>query len=89
MRMVVAYDGAPFRGFALNDGVRTVLGELTTAVSTVVREPCTPASVRPAHKVRMGWAANLPSARSLAEEVMAEAKGPLKVKAQAFLNALS
>jgi pilus assembly protein FimV len=28
-------------------------------------------------------------ARSLAEEVMAEAKGPLKVKAQAFLNALS
>ena len=39
MRMVVAYDGAPFRGFALNDGVRTVLGELTTAVSTVVREP--------------------------------------------------
>jgi pilus assembly protein FimV len=28
-------------------------------------------------------------ARSLAEEVMAEGKGPLKVKAQAFLNALS
>ncbi|UUZ63099.1 fimbrial protein FimV [Polaromonas sp. P1-6] len=28
-------------------------------------------------------------ARSLAEEVLAEAKGPLKVKAQAFLNALS
>lgn len=28
-------------------------------------------------------------ARSLAEEVVAEAKGPLKVKAQAFLNALA
>lgn len=28
-------------------------------------------------------------ARSLAEEVLAEASGPLKVKAQAFLNALS
>ena len=28
-------------------------------------------------------------ARSLAEEVLAEAKGPLKVKAQAFLNALA
>jgi pilus assembly protein FimV len=28
-------------------------------------------------------------ARALAEEVLAQAKGPLKVKAQAFLNALS
>ena len=28
-------------------------------------------------------------ARSLAEEVLAEAQGPLKVKAQAFLNALA
>jgi pilus assembly protein FimV len=28
-------------------------------------------------------------ARSLADEVLAEASGPLKVKAQAFLNALS
>jgi pilus assembly protein FimV len=28
-------------------------------------------------------------ARSLADEVLAKARGPLKVKAQAFLNALS
>ena len=37
--MVVAYDGAPFRGFAVNDGVRTVMGELGAAVATVVRAP--------------------------------------------------
>ena len=39
MRMVVAYDGAPYRGFAVNDGVRTVMGDLAAAVATVVREP--------------------------------------------------
>jgi tRNA pseudouridine38-40 synthase len=37
--MVVAYDGAPFRGFAVNDGVRTVIGDLAAAVATVVRAP--------------------------------------------------
>jgi tRNA pseudouridine38-40 synthase len=37
--MVVAYDGAPFRGFAVNDGVRTVSGDLAAAVATVVRAP--------------------------------------------------
>lgn len=37
--MVVAYDGAPFRGFAANDGVRTVMGDLSTGVATVVRRP--------------------------------------------------
>ena len=39
MRMIVAYDGAPYRGFAVNDGVRTVMGDLVAAVATVVREP--------------------------------------------------
>lgn len=39
MRMLVAYDGAPFRGFAPNEGVRTVLGDLAAAVATVVRGP--------------------------------------------------
>jgi len=39
VRMTVAYDGAPFRGFAVNEGVRTVLGELVVAVQTVVRRP--------------------------------------------------
>jgi tRNA pseudouridine38-40 synthase len=39
VKMVVAYDGAPFRGFARNDGVRTVLGDLGAAVATVVRAP--------------------------------------------------
>ena len=31
--MVVAYDGGPFRGFAVNDGVRTVMGELGVAAA--------------------------------------------------------
>lgn len=39
LRLLVAYDGAPFRGFAPNNGVRTVLGDLTDAVSTVTRHP--------------------------------------------------
>src|SRR5688572_13203553 len=36
IRLVVAYDGAPFHGFARNEGVRTVAGVLTQAISTVV-----------------------------------------------------
>jgi len=36
--MVVAYDGAPYRGFAPNEGVRTVLGDLTAAMETVLRQ---------------------------------------------------
>jgi tRNA pseudouridine38-40 synthase len=39
VRLTVAYDGGPFRGFARNPGVRTVLGDLTEAVATVVRQP--------------------------------------------------
>ena len=37
-RLVVAYDGTGFRGFAVNDGVRTVAGTLTEAISTVMRQ---------------------------------------------------
>jgi tRNA pseudouridine38-40 synthase len=37
VRMVVAYHGAKFRGFAVQPGVRTVAGELTKAVQRVVR----------------------------------------------------
>jgi tRNA pseudouridine38-40 synthase len=39
VRLVVAYDGTDFRGFAESDGVRTVMGELRRAVETVVRCP--------------------------------------------------
>ena len=39
VKLTVAYDGAGFRGFARNPGVRTVLEELTGAVATVVRRP--------------------------------------------------
>ena len=38
-RLTVAYDGTSFHGFAENDGVRTVMGELRDAVEKVVRLP--------------------------------------------------
>ena len=38
-RLLVAYDGTDFHGFAPNVGVRTVLGELSAAISLVVRTP--------------------------------------------------
>ncbi len=39
VKLVVAYDGAGFHGFAVNEDVRTVAGTLTEAISTVVRQP--------------------------------------------------
>ena len=39
--MTVAYDGTPFHGFAINDGVATIQGELEEALSTVLRHPVT------------------------------------------------
>jgi tRNA pseudouridine38-40 synthase len=39
IKLVVAYDGAGFHGFAVNAGVRTVAGTLTEAIATVVRTP--------------------------------------------------
>ena len=37
MRLVVAYDGARFRGFAPNPGVKTVGGALTAALAKILR----------------------------------------------------
>ena len=39
VRLVVAYDGTDFRGFAVAHGVRTVMGELGAALERVVRRP--------------------------------------------------
>jgi tRNA pseudouridine38-40 synthase len=39
VRLVVAYDGAAFHGFAANPGVRTVQGTLAEALQTVLRAP--------------------------------------------------
>jgi len=41
VRLLVAYDGRGFHGFAVNAGVRTVGGTLTAAVSTVLGHPVT------------------------------------------------
>ena len=37
--LVIAYDGTHFHGFARNEGVRTVMDELGTAMATVLRRP--------------------------------------------------
>ncbi len=37
LRLLVAYDGTDFRGFAHSDGVRTVEGDLRAAIERVVR----------------------------------------------------
>jgi tRNA pseudouridine38-40 synthase len=39
IRLLVAYDGTDFRGFAESDGVLTVMGELRRAIERVVRVP--------------------------------------------------
>jgi tRNA pseudouridine38-40 synthase len=39
LRLVVAYDGSGFRGFAAQRGQRTVAGELARAIETVARRP--------------------------------------------------
>jgi tRNA pseudouridine38-40 synthase len=39
VRLDIEYDGAGFRGWAKQSGLRTVQGELETALATVLREP--------------------------------------------------
>ncbi len=39
VRATVAYDGGPFHGFAVNQGVRTVGGDLTESLSKCLRQP--------------------------------------------------
>ncbi len=39
VRLDIEYDGAHFRGWARQPGLRTVQGELETALATVLREP--------------------------------------------------
>ena len=39
VRATVAYDGGPYHGFAVNEGVRTVGGDLTDALSRCLRKP--------------------------------------------------
>jgi len=39
VRLLVAYDGTHFRGFAQSDGVRTIMGLLTEAVARITRVP--------------------------------------------------
>jgi tRNA pseudouridine38-40 synthase len=39
VRLIVAYDGTDFHGFAVSGQQRTVMGDLSAAVSRVVRQP--------------------------------------------------
>lgn len=39
VRLLVAYDGTDFRGFAQSNGVRTIMGVLTEAVARITRVP--------------------------------------------------
>lgn len=39
VRLLVAYDGTDFHGFAESEGVRTVMGELAETIATIVRQP--------------------------------------------------
>ena len=39
VRATVAYDGGPYHGFAVNEGVRTVGGDLTEALTKCLRQP--------------------------------------------------
>ena len=38
-KIILAYDGGPFAGWAVQPGKRTVQGELTAALETILREP--------------------------------------------------
>jgi tRNA pseudouridine38-40 synthase len=38
-KLTLAYDGGPFAGWAVQPGLRTVAGELSVALETVLREP--------------------------------------------------
>ena len=41
LKATVAYNGSGFHGFAVNDGVRTVAGDIEAALATVLGEPVT------------------------------------------------
>lgn len=38
-RLIIAYDGTDFRGWARNEGVRTIQGTLESALETALRQP--------------------------------------------------
>lgn len=38
-RLTVAYEGSAFHGFAMNDGVRTVVGDLREAIEKIIQQP--------------------------------------------------
>ena len=40
-RITIAYDGTDFRGYAANPGVRTIQGELETALARMIGSPVT------------------------------------------------
>lgn len=54
-RLTVAYDGAPFHGFAEADGVRTVMGDLRSTLETITRGPVQPVGAGRTDAGVHGW----------------------------------
>ena len=54
-RVTVAYVGTGLHGFAETDGVRTVMGELRTAIETIVRGPASPVGAGRTDAGVHGW----------------------------------
>lgn len=54
-RMTVAYLGSEFHGFAESDRVRTVMGELRSAIERVVRQPVNPVGAGRTDTGVHGW----------------------------------
>jgi tRNA pseudouridine38-40 synthase len=69
VRLTVAYDGSGFHGFAINDGVRSVAGELTDTIATVVGAPvslvCAGRTDKGVHAVGQVVSLDLPSGADL------------------------
>lgn len=71
--LTVAYDGVPFAGFARQDGLVTVQGELESALSTILRRPAeiTCAGRTDAGVHALGQVVSLPLDADEAEELEA------------------
>ena len=70
-RITVAYLGTDLHGFAETEGVRTVMGELRTAIEKIVRQPVNPVGAGRTDAGVHGWgqvvSLDLPAETNLAD----------------------